>query len=270
MENIDLKIHCKNIRKNILKMVYEAKSGHIGGSFSSTELLTTLYFHSSNVFENFKNKKEKEDRIIISKAHISPLVYSILFEMGEVSAKDIFGFRKVSGILEGHVKKEVSSLLEYSGGSLGQGLSFACGMALSLKKDNKKGNVFCLLGDGEMQEGQNFEALLFASKYMLDNLCVIIDRNLLQIEGNTEDVLPLDSLKEKFLSFGFNVIEIDGHNFDEIKKGFDQFEKEKGKPFVVIANTIKGKGISFMENNVSWHGKAPLEEEYLKGIDELK
>lgn len=277
----------KEFRIDILEMVYNANSGHIGGSFSLIDILTYIIFEDSNIKESiekykeeFKNKNIKElqdirkeiDKLIISKGHASPAMYSVLMYLGAVDKKELYSFRRLDGKLEGHISKSASNFIDYSGGALGQGLSFAVGVSQYFKHINKKRKIYAILGDGELDEGENYEGMMLASKLELDNLLVIVDKNGIQLDGKTEEILPLRSLKDKFLTFGFNVITAEGHNFLSIKKAFlkaKKFEKS-GKPTVIIFNTIKGKGINFMENTSTWHGKAPSTEEYEAGVKELE
>lgn len=250
-------------RRNILDMVYEAQSGHIGGSLSASDILTVLFHKCMN-----NSCDEKRDRFILSKGHISPLYYSLLAQIGVIPKEELKSFRKLSSRLQGHPSLLCPGV-EVATGSLGQGLSMACGIAIALKLDNNPANVFVMLGDGELQEGNIWEAFMQAPYRKLDNLIAIIDRNRLQIDGNTENIKPLDDLGAKLRAFNWNVIEIDGHNINEI---FEAIEKAKKSdiPTAIIANTIKGKGVSFMENNPGWHGKAPSKEDYEKAISELK
>ena len=257
------------IRKNILNMVYEAGSGHIGGSLSATEILTVLYFNQMNI-NNLKPKDVSRDRFVLSKGHVTPALYSTLAERGYFLKSELSGFRKINSNLQGHPDMNKVPGVDMSTGSLGQGLSSANGMAICSKMDNLGYRVYCLLGDGELEEGQIWEAVMTSSKYKLDNLCVIVDYNHLQIDGNIEKVKSLDKLKEKFESFGFKVISVDGHNIKELIRAFDEAKETKNMPTVIIANTIKGKGISFMENEANWHGKVPNDEEYDNAIEELE
>ncbi len=268
METSEIKLKAKEIRKDIIREVFLAKSGHPGGSLSIAELLATLYFDEMNIDE--KNPKwEERDRLVLSKGHTSPALYASLAEKGYIKKEDLDGFRNINSKLQGHPNMNDVEGVDISTGSLGQGLSIANGMAISAKLDNKNYRVYCILGDGEIEEGQVWEAAMASNKYKLDNLCVIVDNNNLQIDGKIEDVMSSYPIDEKFKSFGFNVIEIDGHNIDEIKEAFRIARNTKERPTCIIAKTIKGKGISFMENKASWHGKAPNEEEYKKAMEEL-
>ena len=261
---------CKESRRNIIDMVYSAQSGHIGGSLSATELLTVLYHKCMNNVVKWKNSSDfdKRDRFILSKGHISPLLYSVMSQVGYFDKKELKTFRKLGTILQGHPMVYIPGV-EIGTGSLGQGLSFACGIAMALKLDKNPAHVFVMLGDGEMQEGNVWEALMQGSHRNLDNLIAIVDRNMLQIDGNTEDVMSLENLSDKLTAFGWNVIEIDGHNIPEIYSAYET-AKLASKPTVIVAKTVKGKGVSFMENNPGWHGTAPKEPDYLRAMEELK
>lgn len=242
--------------------------GHPGGSLSIADILTVLYFDEMNV--NPKNPKdENRDRFVLSKGHSAPALYSCLYEKGFLNDDDMKDFRKVSGLLQGHPDMKHTPGVDMTTGSLGQGVSTAVGMALAGKLDNKNYRVYSILGDGEIEEGQVWEAAMSASHYKLDNLCLIIDNNNLQIDGPITEVMNSYPIDEKLESFGFNVLKIDGHNFEEIQNAFNIAKNTKSKPTAIIAKTIKGKGVSFMENQVGWHGKAPSEEEYNKAIKEL-
>ena len=265
----EFKEKSKEIRKNIIEMVHSAKSGHPGGALSITDILTVLYFYELNIDEN-NSKDENRDRLILSKGHSSPALYAVLAERGFFPKEDLKTFRKIDSFLQGHPDMNKIPGVDMSTGSLGQGLSVSNGMALSAKLDNKDYRVYCILGDGEINEGQIWEAAMTSSHYKLDNLCVIIDYNGLQIDGKTKDVMNTEPLDEKFESFGFNCINIDGHNYEEIINAFKMARNTKERPTVIIAKTVKGKGISFMENEVSWHGRAPNDEQYRLAINELE
>lgn len=266
IENL-LKIS-KNIRRNVVEMVYNAASGHPGGSLSVTDILTVLYFCEMNI--NLKNPKdENRDRLVLSKGHCSPALYATLAEKGFVPKEELKNFRKIDSYLQGHPDMKKIPGVDMTSGSLGQGLSVANGMALSAKLDNKDYRVYCIMGDGEIEEGQVWEAAMTSSHYKLDNICVIVDNNNLQIDGKINEVMNPYPIDKKFESFGFNVINIDGHNYTEIINSLENAKKVKNKPTAIIAKTIKGKGISYMENQAGWHGKAPNDEEYKKAIEEL-
>lgn len=258
---------CNRVRRNILKMVHNAKSGHIGGSLSSVELLVTLFEIMKKDSKNHKN--ENRDRFVLSKGHASPVYYAVLAEYGFIPIDELMTFRKFGSRLQGHPSNLYLDCVEVPTGSLGQGLSMACGIALSLKLDNNPAKVYCLLGDGELQEGSCWEAFMNADTHKLNNVIAIIDRNRLQIDGNTEDIKALDNLKDKIASFNWNVIEIDGHNTTQIISAYLKV-KNSEKPIAIIANTVKGKGVSFMENNPAWHGKAPNDEELRLALKELE
>ena len=266
-----LKKSALNVRRNIIKMIHAAKSGHPGGSLSGVEILVTLYKKSLNIPQDWdkNNNFEKRDRFILSKGHASPLLYSTLAECGFFEESELLTFRKINSKLQGHPSKGYLPGIEASTGSLGQGLSLACGMASALKLDNNPAKVVVLTGDGELQEGSCWEAFMQAAHRKLDNLIAIVDRNRLQIDGSTEDVMALDNLADKIKAFGWDIIEIDGHDYNAIYNAIEQ-AKTSSKPFAIIANTIKGKGVSFMENQAGWHGKAPNDEHLEKALEELK
>ena len=268
MDNNELKSKAKEIRKDIITEVYNAKSGHPGGSLSIADIMTVLYFDELNIDE--KNPRwEDRDRLVLSKGHCAPALYAALAERGYFEKEKLVSLRKLDSNLQGHPNMNDVPGVDMSTGSLGQGLSAANGMAISAKLENKNYRVYCILGDGEIQEGQVWEAAMSSNKFKLDNLCIIVDNNNLQIDGTTEEVMDLKPIDEKFKSFGFNVIIIDGHNYDEIKSAFKQARETKGKPTCIIAKTVKGKGVSFMENQAGWHGKAPNEEQYNQAMSDL-
>ena len=258
----------KEVRKGIIDEVYSAKSGHPGGSLSCADILTVLYFNQMNIDENKPNDINR-DRLVLSKGHASPALYSVLAEKGYFDKELLKTFRKIGSDLQGHPDMKKVPGVDMTTGSLGQGLSTAVGMAIASKIDNAGCRIYCIVGDGEIEEGQIWEALMAASKNNLDNLCVIVDNNNLQIDGEIDKVGGMNNITEKFLSFGFNVINIDGHNMDSIIDAFTTAKQTKGKPTVIIAKTIKGKGVYFMENKAAWHGKAPSEEEYGIAMSEL-
>ena len=257
----ELENKAKEVRKGIIEAVYSNKSGHPGGSLSIADIMTVLYFNQLNIDE--KNPKwEERDRLVLSKGHCSPSLYSCLANRGFFDVEKLKTFRNIESNLQGHPDMNKVPGVDMTSGSLGQGLSSANGMAIAGKMDNKNYRVYCILGDGEIEEGQIWEAAMTANKYKLDNLCVIVDNNNLEVMSS----YPID---EKFKSFGFQVINIDGHNIQEIIDAFDVAKNVKEKPTCIIAKTIKGKGISFMENKAEWHGKAPSEEEYKIAMEEL-
>ena len=248
--------------------MYNAKSGHPGGSLSCADILTVLYFNQMNINPE-KPNAEGRDRFVLSKGHCSPALYSVLARKGYFDKEELKTFRKIGSNLQGHPDMNKVPGVDMTTGSLGQGLSSAVGMAIASKMDSAGCRVYCLIGDGEIDEGQIWEAAMTASNKKLDNLCVILDNNGLQLETNIDEILDPTSLHDKFASFGFNVIECDGHNINNLIDAFDSAKQKKGMPSVIIAKTIKGKGVSFMENQIEWHGKAPSEEEYNKALEEL-
>ena len=266
-----LEASAKEVRRNILKMVHNAKSGHPGGSLSGADILTVLYEKCLNIPTNWDKDSDfdKRDRFIISKGHASPLLYAILAKHGIISKDELLTFRKMNSKLQGHPARGYLPGIETSTGSLGQGLSVGCGIAMGLKLDKNPAKVVVYMGDGELQEGSCWEAFMQAAHRNLDNLIAIIDRNKLQIDGCTENVMALGDVSEKIKAFGWNVIEIDGHNIEEIYSAVEK-AKESDKPFAIIARTIKGKGVSFMENQAGWHGKAPNDEQLELALKELE
>ena len=265
----ELKEIARKLRINIVKQVYLAKSGHPGGSLSIADILAVLYFKEMNVDSN-NPKMEDRDRLVLSKGHCAPALYAALALKGFFDIKELDKFRKVGSILQGHPDMKKIPGIDMTTGSLGQGLSAANGMALAGKLNKSNYRVYCILGDGELEEGQIWEAAMTSHHYKLDNLCVIVDNNNLQIDGKVEDVMNIYPIVDKFKSFGFETIQIDGHNITQIMEALGQARKIKGKPTVIIAKTIKGKGVSYMENQAGWHGKAPNEDEYKRAINELK
>ena len=264
----ELENMAKEVRKGIMEEVYNAQSGHPGGSLSVADILTVLYFNELHIDE--KNPKwEDRDRMVLSKGHCSPALYSCLANRGFFPVEDLKTFRKLDSYLQGHPDMNKIPGVDMTTGSLGQGLSAAVGMAITGKMNKKDYRVYCVLGDGEIEEGQVWEAAMSAKKYALDNLCVIVDNNHLQIDGTIEEVMSPYPIDEKFRSFGFEIIKIDGHNMQEILDAFEVAKNVKGKPVCIIAKTIKGKGVSYMENQVGWHGKAPNEEQYKMAMEEL-
>ena len=269
MDIKELEEKAKEIRKDIIDEVYSAKSGHPGGSLSIADIMAVLYFNELNIDE--KNPKwEERDRMVLSKGHSSPALYAALCERGYFPKGDLKTFRKINSNLQGHPNMNDLPGVDISSGSLGQGLSVSVGMAIAAKLDNKDYRVYCIVGDGEIEEGQVWEAAMAANKYKLDNLCVIVDNNNLQIDGTIEEVMSSYPIDKKFESFGFNTIQINGHNIEEIQAAFREAKEYKGKPTCIIAKTIKGKGISFMENKAEWHGKAPSTEQYEQAMQDLK
>ena len=266
MKYDELKIIAQNMRKNILTMIYKAKSGHPGGSLSAVEIMTYLYYKEMNIDSP---TDENRDRFVLSKGHGAPVLYAVLMEKGFVSKELIPTLRQVNSKLQGHPDMKKLKGVEASTGSLGQGLSIANGMALSFKIDNRKNRVFALLGDGELNEGMIWEAAMFAGHNHLDNLTAILDHNGLQIDGKNEDVMTIEPIDKKFEAFGWHVIKAEGHSFESLEKAFEERRAIKGKPAIIIADTTKGKGCSFMENQAGWHGKAPNDEEFCKAMEEM-
>lgn len=263
-----LKKIANDIRKGVIEAVYNGKSGHPGGSLSCADILTVLYFNQMNL-DPKEPLAEGRDRFVLSKGHCSPALYSTLAEKGFFDRKLLNDFRNINSNLQGHPDMNKIPGVDMTTGSLGQGLSVSVGMAIASKMESMGCRVYCLMGDGELEEGQVWEAAMAASKNKLDNLCVIVDNNNLQIDGNIKEVAGLTNIDSKFESFGFNVINVNGHDIEELIIAFEKAKEVKGMPTAIIAKTIKGKGVSFMENQVGWHGKAPNKEEYEKAIQEL-
>jgi len=256
------------IRRHVLRMTFAAGSGHPGGSLSSADILSALYFKILN-HRPYQPDWEGRDRFVLSKGHAAPAYYAALAESGYFPVSELLTLRKLGSRLQGHPSRGKTPGVEMSTGSLGQGLSVANGMALAAKLDGEHYRVYCLCGDGEIESGQIWEAAMFGAHYKIDNITVFIDRNGLQIDGPTEFVMSIEPLAKKWASFGWHVIEIDGHDMRQIWNACEEAKTIKGKPTVIIAHTIKGKGVSFMENSVSFHGKAPNEEELRRGLREL-
>ena len=265
----ELKKIANEVRIGIIEEVYNAQSGHPGGALSVADILTVLYFNEMNVDEKNPDMPNR-DRLVLSKGHASPALYSVLANKGFFSKEELKTFRKIDSNLQGHPDKNKVKGVDMTTGSLGQGLSAANGMALAGKLNKSNYRVYCILGDGELEEGQIWEAAMTSHHYKLDNLCVIVDNNNLQIDGKVEDVMNIYPIEDKFKSFGFETIQIDGHNITQIMEALGQARKTKGKPTAIIAKTVKGKGVSYMENQAGWHGKAPNEDEYKRAINELK
>ena len=267
-DNKKLEEMTTKVRLGIIEAVYSNQSGHPGASLSIADIMTVLYFNEMNI-DNENPKWEDRDRLVLSKGHCSPALYSALANRGYFPVEDLKTFRNINSYLQGHPDMKHIPGVDMTTGSLGQGLSAANGMAISAKLDNKNYRVYCILGDGEIEEGQIWEAAMASHKYKLDNLCVIVDNNNLQIDGTIEEVMDSNPIDEKFKSFGFQIIKIDGHDIEEIKKAFEVARNIKDKPTCIIAKTIKGKGVSFMENQVGWHGKAPNKEQYEEAKKEI-
>lgn len=270
-ETLALEKIANNVRMDILEEVYNAKSGHIGGAFSIADILTVLYFNEMNIDAKIPDSPDR-DRLVLSKGHASAALYAVLAEKGYIDKEELKTFRNIDSNLQGHPDMNKVPGVDMTTGSLGQGLSVANGMALSSKLDSRGYRVYCILGDGELQEGQVWEAAMTAEKYQLDNLCVIVDANELQLTDSTMNVkgINYNDIEQKFRAFGFQTVVIDGHNIESIIRALTIAEMTKGKPTAIICKTIKGKGVSFMENQVDWHGKAPNDKEYEMAVKELK
>ena len=263
-----LSIRAYNIRKDVIDAVYSASSGHPGGSLSIADVLAYLYFNKMNV--DSKNPKDPDrDRFVLSKGHCAPALYGVLAEKGYFPKEDVKTFRKTSSYLQGHPDMKGVPGVDMSTGSLGQGICAANGMALAAKIDGKAYRVYTILGDGELEEGQVWEAAMFAAHYKLDNVTAFVDFNGLQIDGDITKVMNPTPIDRKFEAFGWHVIHIDAHNFDEIDAAVTEAEQTKGQPTMILLHSIKGKGVSFMENNYEWHGMAPNQEQYEQAITEL-
>ncbi|WP_090441624.1 transketolase [Natronincola peptidivorans] len=263
-----LKEKAQVIRKDIIAMLHEAGSGHPGGSLSAADILAVLYFHEMKI--DPKNPKwEDRDRFVLSKGHAAPVLYAALAEKGFFPKEELMGLRKINAMLQGHPEMKGTPGVEMSTGSLAQGFSSASGMAIAGKIDKKDYRVYTLLGDGELQEGMIWETAMASAHHKLDNLTAILDYNKLQIDGPNAEVMGVDPVTDKFKAFGWQVLEIDGHSFEEIIEAFAKAKATKEKPTMIIANTIKGKGVSFMEGSVDWHGNAPKEEDTRKALQEL-
>ena len=256
------------IRKEIVTMIHGAKSGHPGGSLSAVGILTALYFDEMNI-DPTNPKMEDRDRFVLSKGHAAPALYATLAQRGYFAKEELNNLRQLGSMLQGHPDMKKVPGVEMSTGSLGQGFSVACGMAMAAKLDNAPWNVYALLGDGEVQEGIIWEAAMSAAHYKLDNMIAFLDYNGLQIDGEVESVMNINPIEDKFKTFGWNVITIDGHDFDQIFAALDMAKDTVDKPTMIIAKTIKGKGVSFMENQASWHGSAPSEEQLEQALSEL-
>ena len=268
-EKKQLQITACKVRMGVIESTYGAKAGHPGGSLSAAEVYTYLYFKEMNI--DPKNPKwEDRDRFVLSKGHTTPGLYSVLAERGFFPVEDLPTFRHIDSYLQGHPNMNTVPGVDMSTGSLGQGVSVATGMALAAKITGKKNRVYSLLGDGEIQEGQVWEACMAAAHYKLDNLCIVVDNNGLQIDGNIADVMSPYPIVDKLEAFGFSVQQIDGHDFDAIEAAFNKARETKGMPSAIVIKTTKGKGVSYMENNAGWHGKAPNDEEYAQAMSELK
>lgn len=265
---MELQQIASKIRINIINMLEKSQSGHPGGSLSLAEVLAVLYFKEMNI-DPSNPKLEDRDRFVLSKGHAAPVLYATLAEKGFFPKEELDNLRKVDSMLQGHPDMKGIPGVDMTTGSLGQGISAANGMALAAKVDKKDYRVYSVIGDGECQEGLVWEAAMFAAHYKLDNLTVFLDYNGLQIDGTNKEIMNIEPIDEKFKAFGWNVLKIDGHSIPEIIEAIDEAKQTKGKPTMIIAKTFKGKGVSFMENQVGWHGKAPSHEDACKALDEL-
>lgn len=269
MNNLELAKTANEVRKGIVTGVHSAKAGHPGGSLSAADIFTFLYFEEMNI-DPKEPKKEDRDRFVLSKGHTAPGLYSTLANRGFFPVEDLKTLRKLGSYLQGHPDMKHIPGVDMSSGSLGQGISAAVGMALGAKMDQKDFRVYTLLGDGEIEEGQVWEASMFAGHRELDNLCVIVDNNGLQIDGKVEDVCSPYPIDKKFEAFNFHVINVDAHDFDALRAAFKEARETKGMPTAIIAHSLKGKGVSFMEGNCDWHGKAPNDDEYAVAMADLE
>ena len=268
MNNLELQKHANDVRKGIVTAVHSAKAGHPGGSLSAADVYTFLYFEEMNVDPKNPDKEDR-DRFVLSKGHTAPGLYSTLANRGFFPVEDLTTLRKLGSYLQGHPSIHIPGV-DMSSGSLGQGISAAVGMALGAKMNNKDFRVYTLLGDGEIEEGQVWEAAMFAGHRKLDNLCVIVDNNNLQIDGPIDQVCSPYPIDKKFEAFNFHVINVDAHDFDALRAAFKEAKETKGMPTCLVVHSLKGKGVSFMENSVDWHGKAPNDEEYAVAMADLE
>ena len=268
MTNLELQKRANEVRKGIVTSVHSAKAGHPGGSLSAADMFTYLYFEEMNI-DPADPKKADRDRFVLSKGHTAPGYYSALANRGYFPVEDLKTLRHLGSYLQGHPCMQETPGVDMSSGSLGQGISAAVGMAMAGKLDQKDYRVYTLLGDGEIQEGQVWEAAMFAGANKLDNLVVIVDNNGLQIDGRVEDVCSVYPIDKKFEAFNFQTINVDGHNFDEIRAAMEKAKATKGMPTAIVMKTVKGKGVSFMEDNAGWHGKAPNDDEYATAMADL-
>ncbi|MBQ6832269.1 MAG: transketolase [Oscillospiraceae bacterium] len=268
-EKKQLQINACKVRMGVIESTYGAKAGHPGGSLSAAEVFTYLYFKEMNI-DPTNPKWDGRDRFVLSKGHTAPGLYSVLALRGYFPVEDLPTLRHIDSYLQGHPNMNMVPGVDMSTGSLGQGISAAVGMAIAAKYHGKENRVYSLLGDGEIQEGQVWEACMAAAHYKLDNLCIVVDNNGLQIDGNVADVMSPYPIVDKLLAFGFNVHAVDGHDFEALEKAFDNAKKTKGQPTAIVMSTVKGKGVSFMENDAGWHGKAPNDEQYAQAMSELK
>lgn len=270
LDHEELAMHAKNTRRNIIKMINHAQSGHPGGSLSLVELLTWLYFNEMDITMDNVTGIDR-DRLVLSKGHASPALYAVLSEKGFLDERELMTFRCINSRLQGHPNMRDVDGVDMSTGSLGQGLSASVGMALANRLDQNDHRIYCIVGDGESQEGQVWEAMMAAAHYHLDNLCLILDFNGLQIDGDIREVMNPTPFDEKYKAFGWHVIDLaDGHDYTLIEKALEEARQTKGQPSVIIAHTVKGKGVSFMENNAGWHGSAPNDEQCRQALQELE
>lgn len=269
MNTFELKNVSKNVRKSIIEEIYSAKTGHPGGSLSEADILTVLYFDKMNIDPN-NPKWEDRDRLILSKGHSAPALYTVLAEKGYFPKENLKTLRKFGSMLQGHPDMKVTPGVDMSTGSLGQGLSVANGIALAAKLDKKDYKIYVILGDGEVQEGQVWEAAMSSAQYKLDNVIAILDHNGLQIDGCNDEVMSISPIDEKFAAFGWKVIKIDGHDIEAIGGAIEEAKLAQDKPTIIIAETIKGKGVSFMENQVGWHGKAPNLDQMRIALEDIE
>ena len=270
MEIQELKDLCRLVREDIVTMTHKAGSGHPGGSLSATEIMVGLYFGGIMNVDPKQPDWEERDRFILSKGHVAPVLYSVLARKGFFPVEELSTLRRMGSILQGHPHKDSTPGLDCSAGSLGQGLSIANGIAYALKKQSKAKRVYCLLGDGELQEGQVWEAVMFAAQHKLDNVCAIVDFNHVQLDDTIEAIKNLENLPARWHSFGWNVIEVDGHNVEAVVRAYELAALTKDRPTVLIAHAVKGKGVSFMEGDCNWHGNAPNAEQLEKALAEIR
>ena len=266
----EVKDICVQIRKDIINMVYDAGSGHPGGSLSGVEIMAALYFTDLFRCDTMNPDWKERDRFVLSKGHASPLIYSVLCRKGFFRDEELKTFRKMGTILQGHPHRQQVPGLDSSGGSLGQGLSIANGMAMGYRMQGIEGRCYCLLGDGELQEGQVWEAAMTAAQQKLDHVCAIVDNNHVQLDGMTADVCCVEPVADKWRYFGWNVITVDGHDLDALYAAYRSAGETKGRPTVLVAETIKGKGVSFMEGQAGWHGAVPNEAQYKQAMTEIE
>lgn len=269
MNITELNAVSRTVRSDIVTMIHKAGSGHPGGSLSAADLMVGLYFGDIIQVDPQNPAWDDRDRFILSKGHVAPVVYSVLARKGFFPVDELWTLRRLGSSLQGHPHWSSTPGLDCSSGSLGQGLSISCGMAIGFKKQNRHNRVYCLLGDGELQEGQIWEAMMTAAQHKLDNLCAIVDYNHVQLDGTVEEIKALGDLCAKWHEFGWNVIELDGHDMASVIRAFKMAKAVRGKPTVLMANTVKGKGVSFMENDCNWHGNAPSAEQLEKALAEI-